>query len=181
MARAYRLTSLQVKAIAQSMRNDDARLEFATAAFPRTLDPENFYEVYDAFDTLSKVMRLHDRVRPLERPAAPVAYLPPVIDKEEVAGILKSLRGESFDNTRMQVARQIFVTSRSLFLSAQVKQILDLFDFEQNKLAMAKAAYEFTHDKDKYYLVNEAFSFENSKTELSRYIEDWNKKQTPRP
>ncbi len=181
MARAYRLTSLQVKAITQSMRNDDARLEFATAAFPRTLDPENFYEVYDAFDTFSKVMRLHDRVRPIERQAAPIGYVPPLVDKEEFGGIVKSLRGESFDNTRTQVARQIFTTSRGLFLSAQVKQILDLFDFEQNKLAMAKLAYEFTFDKEKYYLVNEAFGFENSKTELSRYIEESNKKKTPRP
>src|SRR5512141_1079776 len=49
LARRYWLSSLQVKAIAARLPDDDARLDFATTAYRRTIDPENFYEVYDAF------------------------------------------------------------------------------------------------------------------------------------
>lgn len=179
MLRQHRFTSLQVKSIAQSMRNDDARFRFALMAYPRTVDPENFYEVYDAFSTFSKVMRLHDRIRELDRPAPPVVNLPRVLSDGEFKDVVKSLRRETFDNTRSQVARQIITSSRAMFLSSQVKQMMDCFDFEPAKLELAKLAYEFTFDKDKYYLVNEAFSFDSNKQALARYIESWNRQNPP--
>ena len=180
MIRMHRLTSLQVKAIAQRLRNDDARLEFATVAYPRTIDPENFYEVYDAFTTFSKVMRLHDRIRPQERSVPPVVDLPRILSNDEFKDIVKSVRRESFDNTRTQLARQILTSSRSLFLASQVKQLVECFDFEPSKLEMAKLAYEYTFDKEKYYLVNEAFDFDNTRQSLSRYVEGWNREHPPR-
>lgn len=56
-----RFSSLQIKAMARLLVQEDARYDFALAAFPRTVDPENFYEVYDAFTSFSKVLRLHDQ------------------------------------------------------------------------------------------------------------------------
>ena len=180
MLGAHYLTSLQVKAIAQSLRNDDARLEFALLAYARTVDPENFYEVYDAFTTISKVMRLHDRIRPLERPAPPVVRLPRVLSDDEFKDILQSLRRESLENTRSQVARQIVTSSRSLFRSSQVKQMVQCFSFDSSKLEFAKLAYEFTFDKEKYFLVNEAFDFDSSRQNLARHIDSWNREHPPR-
>ncbi len=177
MIRAHRFSSLQVKAIAARLSDDNARLEFATAAYPRTVDPENFYEVYDAFTTFSKVMRLHDRIHQFERVRTP----PPIevrqtVTDQEFREMLRAVKRESFDNTRKQLAQQIIGNSRKLFLSAQVKQIVDAFDFEPTKLEMAKYAYEYTFDKEKYFLVNEAFSFDQSKQELARYIQSSNDK-----
>ncbi len=172
---AHRLSSMQVKAIAAGLVDDNARLEFATAAYPRTVDPENFYEVYDAFTTFSKVMRLHDRVQQFERVRTPPPVeRPPTLTDQECKEIIRALKRESFDQTRMQLARQIIGNSRKLFLSSQVKQVLDCFDFEPSKLEIAKYAFDHTYDRERYFLVNEAFSFDNSKTELSRYIQSRN-------
>lgn len=179
LLRQHRFSSLQVKAIAQSMRDENARLEFAVMAYPRTIDPENFYEVYDAFTTFSKVMRLHDRIRQLDRPAPPVINLPRTISDSEFKDIIKSLRRESFDNTKSQVARQIITSSRGMFLSSQVKQMMDCFDFEPSKLELAKLAYEFTFDRERYFLVNDAFAFDSNKQALARYIESWNRQHLP--
>ncbi len=177
MIRAHRLSSLQVKAIAIRLSDDNARLEFATAAYPRTVDPENFYEVYDAFTTFSKVMRLHDRIRELNGVRTPpVIEAPPTVSDEDLRDMLRALKNESFENTRKDLARQIIGNSRKLFLSAQVKQILNCFDFEPSKLEMAKLAYEHTLDREKYFVVNEAFSFDSSKQELSRFIQSSNAK-----
>jgi len=174
------LSSLQVKAMAQRLPDDGARLEFATAAYPRTVDPENFYEVYDAFTTFSKVMRLHDRIRQFDRdPPVEVVERPQTITTDELKDIVKALRKESFDQTRSQLSRQIMSSSRKLFLAAQVKQILDCFDFEPTKLELAKYAYDYTVDREKYFLVNDAFSFDSSKQALSRYIESKDKERTP--
>jgi hypothetical protein len=69
LIRAQRVSSLQVKTIVEKFRDENARLQFAIAAYPRVIDPENLYEVYDAFFTFSKVMRLHDATRGVRPPA----------------------------------------------------------------------------------------------------------------
>jgi hypothetical protein len=172
IAASHLLSSLQVKAIASKLKDDAARLEFATAAYPHTVDPENFYEVYDAFTTFSKMMRLHDRVRSLERPSqVQTVVVPESRSEAEFQEILRSLQKESFDQTRMKVAKQILASSTRRFRSEQIKRMLGCFDFEQNKLELAKYAYDYTLDPEMYFLVNDAFDFVNTKETLARYIE----------
>jgi hypothetical protein len=181
LAGMHWLSSLQVKAIASRLNDDGARLEFATTAYPRTVDPENFYEVYDAFSSFSKVMRLHDRIRSLQV-APPVAIEPPpaTVTEEEMKDILRAVRKESFDNTRQQTARQILASSQKGFFSSQIKRLVDCFDFEPSKLDIAKYAYDYTVDREKYFVVNDAFSFDSSKATLSRYLASKNEKEPPR-
>lgn len=169
-------SSMQVKTLAARLADDSARLEFALAAYPRTVDPENFYEVYDAFTSFSKVMRLHDAVRPGTIPGprpgpGPVVTLPETVGEADLKPILQALRKESFDANRAQLARQILTSSRRLFLASQIKQMVECFDFEPSKLELAKFAYDYTFDREKYFVVNDAFSFPNTKDALSRYVE----------
>lgn len=179
LAGRHRLSSQQVKQIASKLPDDTAKLEFATAAFPRVVDPENFYEVYDAFTSFSKVMRLHDRIQEFkQRPLPPVQLPPQPLDDEAFKRILQSIRDASFDHTRTDLARQIFGSSRKNFLSSQIKQIVAAFDFDPARLEIAKYAFDFTLDKENYFLVNEAFSFESNKQALSRYIQS---RPQPRP
>jgi hypothetical protein len=162
-------SSRQVKAIAMRLPDDDARLEFATEAFPRTVDPENFYDVYDSFTSFSKVFRLHDRVRSFPG-GTPVMLRPEPMSQHDFGPILKALKNESFDPQRLQLARQIFASSRRNFLSAQVRDMAKTFGFESGRLDFAKLAYDYTIDPEKYFLVNEAFSFANTRDQLSRYV-----------
>jgi hypothetical protein len=179
---SHRLSSMQVKTIAARLHDDDARLQFALAAYPLTVDPENFYEVYDAFSSFSKVMRLHDGIRENRRPGPPpVVHAPRIVTDEDLKGMIKALRGESFDQTRGKVARQILSTSQRQFLSRQIKQMLDCFDFENNKLELAKFAYDFVADREMYFAVNESFDFDASKQNLARYIESRNQNPKPPP
>jgi Domain of unknown function (DUF4476) len=80
----------------------------------------------------------------------------------------QTLRNESFDNTRLSLAKQTIGTN--FFTSLQVKEIVSLFSFETNKLEIAKYAYAFTVDKGSYFVVNDAFTYGNSKEELSNFI-----------
>lgn len=176
--RAQWLSSLQVKAIAARLPDDNARLDFAIAAYPRTLDPENFYEVYDAFNAHSKVFRLHDHIRAMRHPF-PAAEVPrQAVSPEDLKEILKSLRQEPFEQTRIKVAKQVFSSSKHGFLSAQVRQVLGTFDFEPSRLEVAKFAYAYTADPEKYFLVNEAFSFNPSKEELAKFIQSAERAKT---
>ena len=83
----------------------------------------------------------------------------------------ETLRKEWFENTRMTTAKQII--DRNYFTSQQVKDILLLFTFENNRLEIAKYAYGKTVDKGNYFIVNDAFTFNSNKEKLSEYIRDY--------
>lgn len=81
----------------------------------------------------------------------------------------QSLKNESFDNTRLTVAKQVI--NNNWFTAVQVKEIVKLFTFETSKLDIAKYAYTHTVDRGSYFIVNDAFTFSNTKDELMKYIQ----------
>lgn len=83
----------------------------------------------------------------------------------------QSLRNESFDNTRLVLARQTIASN--YFSATQVKDILQLFSYENNKLDVAEYAYKNTVDKNNYFMLNDAFAYSGSKEELARYIREY--------
>ncbi|MBX7125073.1 MAG: DUF4476 domain-containing protein [Cyclobacteriaceae bacterium] len=54
------LTSSQVKNVCVLLSDDASRLEFGKAAWNSTFDRVNFFDVYDAFGSLSFALRLYD-------------------------------------------------------------------------------------------------------------------------
>lgn len=90
------------------------------------------------------------------------------VSYESFQSMKQSLRRENFENTRLTLARQMM--ERNYFETAQVREMLQLFSFESNRLELAKYAYRNTVDKNNYYSVNDVFSFSSSREELSRYI-----------
>ena len=84
-----------------------------------------------------------------------------------------SLRKEWFENTRLASAKQVI--ERNYFTSQQVKELMLLFTFENNRLDIAKYAYGKTVDKRNYSIVNDAFTF-NSKEKLDQYIREYEEK-----
>jgi hypothetical protein len=165
------LSSLQVKAMAAAFADEGARLEFAQAAFSRTVDPENFYEVYDAFSSFSKVFRLHDFVKRFQAAShSPLALLPQALTDEEFTAVKAAIRKENFDDRKKSLARQI-ISGRPRFSSRQVKEILALFDFDAARLDVAKFAYDYTIDRENFFQVYDAFEFSSNKDNLTNYLE----------
>jgi hypothetical protein len=82
----------------------------------------------------------------------------------------ETLRKEWFENTRVSTAKQLI--DRNYFTSRQVKDLMLLFTFENNRLDFAKYAYSKVVDKGNYFIVNDALSMSNSKEELNRFIRE---------
>ncbi len=93
-----------------------------------------------------------------------------VMDKAVFDQFKQTLRNEVFEDARLQIAKQFVGTN--YFNTAQVKEMLSLFVFEENKLALAKYAYDFTVDKGNYFIVNDAFIFSENKESLMKYIQN---------
>jgi hypothetical protein len=81
---------------------------------------------------------------------------------------LNSIRSDNFESGKLNKAKQI--VSRNRMCTAQIIQIVRLFSFESNKLEFAKYAYQYCNDKNNYFQVTDAFSFQSSKDDLLRFI-----------
>lgn len=92
----------------------------------------------------------------------------PLMTDREFETALNALKSESYDNTRLILAKQI--VSQNLMKASQVAEICKLFSFESNRLELAKFAYSHCGEKNRYYLVNASFAYDATKRELDEYI-----------
>ncbi|TCJ18643.1 DUF4476 domain-containing protein [Flaviaesturariibacter flavus] len=90
----------------------------------------------------------------------------------DFSALVAQLRAERFDNTKLTLAKDALAYNR--VSAAQVKQLMQLFTFDSDRLEMAKAAYPRTVDKNNYFQVMDAFEFSNSKEQLSAWIRTQN-------
>ena len=79
-----------------------------------------------------------------------------------------SVATKDFESTKLTIAKQI--VSANCVTAGQVRAMLGEFDFENTRLTFAKYAYHYTYDIGNYYKVNDAFDFESSIKDLSRYV-----------
>ena len=110
-------------------------------------------------------------------PATTVVYVPgyagPIgcpmpMAPGDFANAKNSISSKDFESTKLDISKQI--VGGNCLTSAQVKEVMQLFDFEASKLDFAKFAYGHTYDKGNYFVVNDAFDFESSVSDLNAYI-----------
>lgn len=80
----------------------------------------------------------------------------------------RSISSKDFSDSKLKLAQQII--DSNCLLSSQVRQMMELFDFEDDKLTLAKYAFGYTLDYGNYYQVNDAFEYESSIDELDEYM-----------
>lgn len=93
-----------------------------------------------------------------------------VINTREFDQVKSALQKEWLEANRLKSAK--YIIDQNSFTTMQVKELMMLFTFENNKLDIAKSAYKKTVDKRNYYQLNDALTFSSSKDELARFIRD---------
>ncbi len=99
----------------------------------------------------------------------PVGCTPPVTE-ERFGNMLQAIDKQSFEDSKLRVAKQIIKQNDCMTVN-QLVQILRLFDFDQNKLKLAKYAYHYIYDLENFYKVNNVFEFESNVQALDKYIQ----------
>lgn len=100
-------------------------------------------------------------------PPAPPAGMPAA----DFENLKKTINNQSFESNKLDIAKQ--ATGANHLTAQQVLELTRLFDFESTKVEYAKLAYGHTVDRNNFYLVNDAFDYSSSVTELSDYINSW--------
>lgn len=92
----------------------------------------------------------------------------PALGPGEFSDACSSIRAKSFSDSKMTLAKQI-IRSHCV-TSVQVRDMIELFSFEDDRLEFAKFAYDYTIDPEHYYKVNDAFTFESTIEDLDEYL-----------
>ena len=93
------------------------------------------------------------------------------MDQQVFEQLKTTLQNESFDNSKLTMAKQAI--GSNWVSTSQVKQLLELFSYEDNKLVLAKYAYPYTTDRNNYFLLYDGFTYSSSKEELAKFIRDY--------
>ena len=93
------------------------------------------------------------------------------MNDREFNQVLQAISKEWLETNKLKSATQI--TTANSLTSAQVKQLVLLFNFESNKLQLAKDAYMNTVDKKNYSMIYDVFAFNSSKEDMARFIRNF--------
>lgn len=80
-----------------------------------------------------------------------------------------SISSKPFEDSKVQIAKQII--GSNCVSSAQVRDLMNLFSYEESKLDIAKFAFSRCTDPNNYYKVNDAFTYSSSIDDLNNFIE----------
>jgi Domain of unknown function (DUF4476) len=93
-----------------------------------------------------------------------------LMSNDDFFAVKRMLERESFDDTRLVIAKHI--ADVNSLTSIQVKEMAQLFSFDNSKLDFAKYAYTKTIDKNNFTVVCNVFSYSSSKAQLLDYIKN---------
>ena len=97
-------------------------------------------------------------------------YYQPMTDRM-LQSAKETIRRESFDKDKAAMAKQI-ISNNTLYAS-QVKEIMQLFAFDDAKLDFAKFAYSRTTDRNNYFIIYDMFAFRTNKENLMNYVQNY--------
>lgn len=171
-------TSYQIKMLSLDFDYDDTRLNFATKAFERAVDKDNYYEVFDAFRTYSAVFKLHDRITdisvlqnlPDDEPVEtmPQISFPLCTNYKGVKGcslpitdsdfIVFTRNYKSLQNEALRQQEVLTFVNTNCVSMAQLMKLSLLLQMEDNRLFFLKQAFAKVYDLENYQYASEVFT-----------------------
>lgn len=79
-----------------------------------------------------------------------------------------AINNNRYESEKVVIAKEAI--SQNYFVADQVKTLLESFNYESNKLDIAKYMYDRTLDKENYYTVMNGLNYSSSKDELAAFI-----------
>lgn len=169
------LTVEQIMKVGSLISKEQKRLDYLKRTYNYTYDIGNYEyndqlfsdaTYHDEFKSFVHQQRGrgHDQRRD-EHSGEPICR----VSDQEFADITVSIKNQTFNNTQLNLAKQI-VKTKQCFTTLQIKQLIDIFTFEDSKLEMAKYCYPYCTDRNNYYKINDCFTFSSSVDALTNFI-----------
>lgn len=90
------------------------------------------------------------------------------IPENNIIYIKNSIKNEVFSDRKMNFAKKTL--KNKCLTTNQIKEIMNLFTYEDKKLEFAKYIYSKTYDIDNFYLLNNLFNLKSTKDNLNEFL-----------
>jgi len=191
------LNTSQLLDLLSFFSEDGERLELAISAYPRIVNQQDIYDVYNAFAYFSSAFRYHDYVQQQSviNPNAPVVqsvssipvqinfpqlnypdvyayqgvrYCASPLSEADFMIYLRDVAKNSDESSRMEGLRQM---QTSMCLStAQCMKMTTLLMIENNRLEFLKKAYSSVYDEGNFEQATQVFGHVPNQITLRNYI-----------
>ena len=94
---------------------------------------------------------------------------PQAMNDRSFQQLKQSMSRDAFEDARINIGKT--AVANNYASSSQVKELMQLFNFENNKLELAKYCYRFATDKENFYSVADGLQYSSSKNELMQFIQ----------
>lgn len=94
---------------------------------------------------------------------------PVCVSSEKFNEIVSAIKAQTVESYKLDKAKSI--VKKNKLSSAQVAEVCKLFSVESYKLEFAKFAYDYTVDKDNYFVVGKTFEVASYSRDLDKYID----------
>ncbi|MBE2247582.1 MAG: DUF4476 domain-containing protein [Candidatus Competibacteraceae bacterium] len=163
-------STAQIMKLSTVFEMETLRHDLIKKGIPRVFDRNNYeYARY----VLTNQSLIQDFINALSGQVQTPVVIPQTtctVSSTDFNQIISSIKKESFASTKMSVAKQA-LQAKKCFTVAQIKEILRQFSFEDNRLDLAKFAWDYCTDRDNYFQINDVFSFSSSTEELNRFLQ----------
>jgi|GEM_PF-2908073 len=168
------MRSQQVSALLNEFGLGKNQAELAKFSYKYVLDPENYYLIIEGFrnrkfgeevDAYIKANPKRVEEHLYERKTC--RYPTPPSD---FSFHKQSLKNKQFDSDRLTLAKKLLADN--CYRVNQVIEIMEMFKKEEDKLKIAEAAFDKTHDLVNFYLVNEQFMSQASIEKLYTFLQE---------
>jgi len=92
----------------------------------------------------------------------------PIIDEGDYFDIVKTLKKETLEKNRLEMAKTFFADK--WLLASMVRDAIKMFNLEASRVDFAKFAYFRCVDKQNYYKVFDGFTLSKSKKDMNEFI-----------
>lgn len=170
IAHNYCMSAAQSVKFASLLQSEPNRLDFFREAIYSIYDLQNMGFGAILFSHIPNKGAYNQIVAKPQPPQQTPSGPPCQVSPNDFAQIKQSIEKESFNNTKLTLAKQI-VRSHQCFTVNQIKALTRLFEFEEARYEFAEFAWDYTIDRQSYYQVAEVFSFRTTREKLMKFIE----------
>lgn len=166
----YCFTTAQVMKLGLELPSDESQVDFLKYAGNKVYDLDNFYASLQLIDDpyyrrelqgyltghISTGNVVHVQAQDCRTSATDFRY------------IRESIEDQSFSGEKKEMAKSHI---RKACLSIeQIKEIVLLFDFDNDRLEIIKYSYNYVNNPDKMYMLRECLKFQSNKQELDKFL-----------
>ncbi|MFT6716471.1 MAG: hypothetical protein ACJA0Q_001112 [Saprospiraceae bacterium] len=92
-----------------------------------------------------------------------------VLDSTGFANFIANIAQQDFDDAKITIISNSLETK--CFSCDQIKTLLELFSFEEDKISIVKKAYGRVFDPRNFDVIYTVFEFDSSKNEIKQHID----------